>query len=245
MINFIYEKGYSQTVYNVFIALCFVGVVVFALWYGEKYKLNRKQSIVASLCILVSTYVFIYFYHWFESGFQSFGGKNLVHGFIYIPIFAYPISRLLKIDWIRICDFFAPLPALAQGISKVGCTFAGCCYGYPSAFGIYNPLTKKTTFPIQLVECVAYLSIVAIVVLYSKRKNYKSDGISYSLMLILFGSARFFAEFARDNRKLFLECSPLALHAAFMAIVGYISYICITERKEKLKIKKQHSHKKQ
>ncbi len=240
MIKFIYENGYSQTVYNIFIALCFVGVIVFGLWYGEKYKFSKKQSFIASLCILISTFAFIYLYHWLENGFQNFGGKNLVHGFIYIPLFAYPISRMLKLDWVCVCDFFAPLPSLAQGISKIGCTFAGCCHGYQSAFGIYNPATNKTTFPIQLVEGIAYLSIAFFIAYYSKRKNYKADGLSYSLMLILFGSSRFLFEFARDNRKLFLGCSPLALHAAFMALVGYIAFICITEKNEQLKKKKRY-----
>ncbi len=246
MIKAVYESGYSQTVYNIFIALCFVGVILFALWYGGKYNLTKKKSFAAALGILIITYAWIFFYNWLESGFQRFGGKNLVHGFIYIPLFAWPIARILKTDWLRICDFFAPLPALAQGISKVGCTFAGCCRGYPSAFGIYNPLTERTTFPIQLVECVTYLTIAFGIAAYAKRKKYRVDGRAYALVLILFGTARFLFEFARDNRKLILGCSPLALHAAFMAIVGYGAMVFIAEWEKRQEEKKrtQRHHRK-
>ncbi len=234
MIKAVYESGHAQTVYDIFIALCFLGVVVFGLWYGGKYRLSKKKSLVAALCILVTTYAFIYAYNWALSGFQRFGGKNLVHGFIYIPLFAYPISRMIKHDWRSVCDFFAPLPALAQGINKIGCSFAGCCRGYPCAFGIYNWIKDGPTFPIQLVECVAYLSIVVFIAHYSKRSNYKGDGSAYSLMLICFGASRFLFEFARDNKKLIFGCSALALHAAFMVIVGVFAFVCIKKKQERL-----------
>ncbi len=245
MIQAVYESGYSGTVYSIFIILLFIGVFAFNSWYSDKYNITKKQAAVASIAILFLTYAWIYLLSWAETGFQVFGGKALVRGLVYIPVFAYPIARKLKIDWVRMCDFFAPCGCVAQAINKIGCIFAGCCHGYPCDFGIYNPVFGKTTFPCQPLEGIVYLLAAVLVVLYSKRKKYHPDGRSFALMLILYGSARFLLEFARNNRKILLGCSPTALHALFMAIVGYIAFICIAEKKEReAKKKRAPRHKK-
>ena len=59
------------------------------------------------------------------------------------------------------------------------------------------------------------------------------DGEAYPLMLILFGYSRFFLEFARDNEKLFLGISSLAIHAFIMGIVGTVWYFTLKEIKHK------------
>ncbi len=230
MIKAIYESGHSQTVYDLFIVFSFAGVFIINYWYSSKYNISKKQSLVASLLILVSTFAWIYILTWAETGFKVFGGKNLARGFIYIPLFAYPIARLLKIDWIRMCDFFAPCPVVAQAISKIGCIFAGCCRGYSCDFGIYNPITGQKTFPCQPFESIAYFAIAGLIIYYSKRKQYKPNGLSFPLMLMMFGTSRFLFEFARNNRKILLGCSPLSLHALFMAIVGCIAFVYIGKR---------------
>ncbi len=233
MIKAVFENGYSSTVYTIFIVLSFAGVYAFNFWYSDKYNITKKQSLITSTWILITTFAWIYILTWAETGFRNFGGKNLVRGFIYIPLFAYPIARLFKIEWKRMCDFLAPCASIAQSISKVGCTFVGCCHGYACDFGIYNPSMQKTAFPCQPIEGITYCGIACLVVYYSKRKKFNCDGLSFPLMLVLFGCARFLFEFARDNKKLIFGCSPLALHALFMAIVGYIAFVYITDKANK------------
>ena len=58
-------------------------------------------------------------------------------------------------------------------------------------------------------------------------------------MLILFGSTRFILEFFRDNNKVFLGLSDLALHALFMTIVGISVYTAIIAKENEKKNKKK------
>ena len=58
-------------------------------------------------------------------------------------------------------------------------------------------------------------------------------------MLIIFGSTRFVCEFLRDNDKLFLGISNLALHALLMFIVGIIALVIINKKHNKVQMLNQ------
>ena len=58
--------------------------------------------------------------------------------------------------------------------------------------------------------------------LKEKKNDFKVTGEYYPFMLILFGYSRFLLEFLRDNQKLFLGISSLAIHALVMGVVGTI-----------------------
>ena len=154
--------------------------------------------------------------------------------FVWIPVIAWPITKLLKLDFMRSCDFLSLGAPLIQ-VNHWGCIFAGCCHGYPCSWGVYNPMLDENAFPIQFVESFAALAVVIIVARHMKKRNYEPDGLAYPLMLMLFGYSRFLLEFLRDNDKVFFGVSTLALHALFMALVGTATYFTIKERNEKQK----------
>lgn len=239
LIKFIQEKQAEELVYYLFHVLGFLLVFLFNIWYGKKRRISALHSVITTLLVYSATYIWIYVLFWIESGFSSWGGNNIVRGFIYVPLLAYPVAKLLKIKWIDMCDFIAPCVCLSQGISHIGCIFTGCCGGYPSSWGIYSSWQSCTVFPVQLFESATALAVFALLVYLNKKQSYQTDGKSYPLMLILFGSTRFLWEFARDNEKILLGCSSLAFHALFMAIVGATVLYCIhkttihTKRKRK------------
>lgn len=230
MIKAVYELGFHNFLYYVFHVIGYILVLIFNLWYGKKYDIKYWKSIVTTFIVYGVTYIWIYIQFWIESGFTNFGGNNMVRGFVYIPLFALAVALPLKIKWRKMCDFIAPCVCISFGVSHIGCIFAGCCQGYPSSFGIYHPFAETTLFPVQLFEAATALIIVGFLVYRSKKRNYVSDGISFPLMLLCYGSTRFLWEFARDNEKILWGCSSLSFHALFMAIVGlsiiiYIKFI--------------------
>ena len=64
-----------------------------------------------------------------------------------------------------------------------------------------------------------------------KNKQFKPDGLSCPIMLMLFGYTRFLLEFARDKNKLFFGISELAMQAMFAAPVGTVW--CVMVKKER------------
>ena len=108
------------------------------------------------------------------------------------------------------CDAFAPGLALGHAFgSCVGCFSAGCCFGKPTDhfWGVIftNPLAYSISGtplnvrlePTQLFESAVELVIFVILTWLFSRKKF--DGQIFGLYLMLYGIARYFLEFIRDD----------------------------------------------
>lgn len=107
------------------------------------------------------------------------------------------------------CDAFAPGLAMGHAIGRVGCFAAGCCWGKPTHhwWGVTftNPLAaslvgtplNEALEPTQLFESAAELAIFFALMYMLKRKKF--DGQVFGAYLFLYGVARFFLEFIRDD----------------------------------------------
>ena len=107
------------------------------------------------------------------------------------------------------CDAFAPGLALGHAIGRIGCFAAGCCYGKPTHhfWGVTftNPLAHEITNtplnvpiePTQLFESAVELANFFILMWLLKRRKF--DGQVFGAFMFLYGVARFFLEFLRDD----------------------------------------------
>lgn len=230
-IVFASRAGISKTLYNIFFGLGFVSVLLVIVFYGRKINLSLKKSVLTVLIVYPVALAWMFFLYWAESGFKHFGGNNIVRVFVYIPLIAYPVAKLLKEEWKTLCDLLAFGPIAVHGISHFGCIFVGCCQGYPVSGGIYNPAVNDYLFPIQPIEALAAVAIIIILLIRAKKNNFVPTAETYPLMLVMFGYSRFVFEFFRNNDKILMGCSSLSFHALFMAVVGTIALIVIKKRK--------------
>jgi phosphatidylglycerol---prolipoprotein diacylglyceryl transferase len=107
------------------------------------------------------------------------------------------------------CDAFSPGLALGHAIGRIGCFAAGCCYGKPTNhfWGVTfnNPLSHAwvgtplgvALEPTQLFESAVELANFFILMWMLKRKKF--DGQVFGAYLFLYGVARYFLEFIRDD----------------------------------------------
>jgi phosphatidylglycerol:prolipoprotein diacylglycerol transferase len=110
-----------------------------------------------------------------------------------------------KMPPLRTCDAFAPGLALGHAIGRLGCFAAGCCYGKPTqhAWGVvfHNPVGQAPLGvplePTQLIESAVELINFFVLSWFITRKH--ADGQVFGTYLILYGVARFFIEFLRDD----------------------------------------------
>lgn len=235
IIRTVVEAGNGKLFYNIFFALGFVAILIYTFLICKKYDMSRAKGLLFSFIVYTGSVLVMFFLYWASTGFKHWGGNNIVRVFIWIPVVAYPVCKLMKLDWIKCCEFLAPCAPMVQGISHYGCIFEGCCYGYPMKNGIWNPALNDYTFPIQPIEACVAVVVVVIVLIRQKRLHYAADGRTYPIMLMLFGYSRFLLEFLRDNDKIFLGISELALHAIVMALIGTAVYFELTARKQKKK----------
>ena len=107
------------------------------------------------------------------------------------------------------CDAFAPGLALGHAIGRLGCFAAGCCYGKPTHhwWGVVfrNPLAREITGtplgiplePTQLFEFAVELANFIFLMWMLKRRKF--EGQIIGAFMFIYGIARFFLEFIRDD----------------------------------------------
>ncbi len=144
----------------------------------------------------------------YYAGFSSYGG--VIGGIFSLVIF----SRLYKIPLKKLLNIYVPLLPLLYSISKIGCFFAGCCYGIEyDGIGcvIYEyskdaPLNIKL-FPVQIIETIVnFIIFIFILFIYKKNKdNLKIVGFVF----ILCGISKFLLEFLRFSWNGFITSTQI------------------------------------
>lgn len=152
-------------------------------------------AVVEALIISVIQYLPIY------SMTRKFGtlvgtGANYFGFILFIPFILFLLFYLLHISPLKQMDLITPAFPLALSISKLACFFHGCCNGIESAFGLYNHMTGKIEFPVQLVEAGLALLIFVFFMLWRKKAK---EGTLFPVYLILMSGTRFFSEFLRHE----------------------------------------------
>ncbi len=139
-----------------------------------------------------------------------------------------------RLPVLRTCDAFAPGIALGHAIGRLGCFSAGCCYGKPThlPWGVTftNPMAAYISgtplgiklHPTQLYESLVEFINFWILVWLFKRK--KTDGQVIGTYLFLYGIARFFLEFVRDDPErgsvFHGAMTTTQLISIFMVVIG-------------------------
>lgn len=107
------------------------------------------------------------------------------------------------------CDAFSPGLAFGHALGRIGCFAAGCCYGKPTGhwWGVtfHNPLANSITGtplgiplePTQLFESAVEFANFFFLMWLLKRRKF--DGQVFGAFLFIYGIARFFLEFLRDD----------------------------------------------
>lgn len=230
------NMGWNNFLFQAFTGIGVVVMLIVMFATCDKYGITKRKALGFVSVMWILTYAWMFFLSWVESGFKEFGGQNIVRIFVWLPVFAYPVAKLFKIDYKVAIDFAAPLLCVMHGASHFGCLFGGCCHGYHSSIGVLNPLDRSTMFPIQIIESISALLIAYIIIIRMAEKKYKCDGLSYPIMLVMFGFSRFIWEFFRDNADGFFfhkflsdipglswcYLSTLQIHALVAGVVGIV-----------------------
>lgn len=247
MLQSIYDSGMADLIYRNYWILTIPTALGISLFLGWKYGVNAKKTIPVVVIVFLAESAITSLLFQIPLYMRGSGVSSVVRAFVYLPLIALLCAKLFKVPWRTVCDTIAPGICAAQGVGSSACIFTGCCHGYPLAYGIYNPVYEMKLFPVQLCETGTSLLIAFYLIILAKEKNYTSDGKSYPLMLMLFGTARFMWEFFRNNTKVLWGCSDVALHSLFMIFVGAAAYMYLKKKttSERLVQKGSGYHEKQ
>lgn len=125
-----------------------------------------------------------------------FGG--LLGGIIY--------CRWRKVDFWEYMDIAVPAVAFAQGCGRIGCFFAGCCYGLETdSSWFYLEFSNSAFAPnhVHLIPTELIMSagdfLLFFVLLWYEKKVQKREGEVLGLYLTLYSIGRFIVEFFRGD----------------------------------------------
>ena len=233
----------NPVMYYMFHVFGFIATVIYTLIIYKKFKFPLWRAVCFIITVFPIAYAFMWFQFWVESGFTKWG-NNIVRTFIWVPFIGLPFAKLYKIDYHKAIELLAPIPCIIHGVAHFGCIFEGCCCGYPWEYGIWNPTTLDYRFPNQPIEALVAVGIAVFTIWWIAKHGFSGKSKAYALMLILFGSTRFILEFFRDNEKLVMGISGLAMHALLMLALGlFFFFFPFDKFKEERELEKQNAAK--
>ena len=244
--------------YGLFVALG--GMVAFFLARAEARRKNIDSEKISDLVfyLLIAGilgarlfYVFtnleIYTKHPLEF-FKIWNGGLVFYGafivalptlLIYVKKNALPLGKIL--------DIMAPALALGHVFGRIGCFFAGCCYGAASDLPFAVVFTRPDSLaplhspvhPTQLYSALSNLAIFS--VLWFLRKRTRMDGQLFWIYVLIYAVARFFIEMFRGDFRgdfIFGLFSPAQAIAGIMAMMAIVCLTILKRRHAARIIKK-------
>ena len=140
------------------------------------------------------------------------------------PILMGLVCFLMRIDYLAQYDLVTPAYPLALIFTKIACYFAGCCRGFAWDGGIYNPITKLTEFPAQLVEMA--MALVLLIFMEFCRGKLKK-GTMFPVYMMVYSGTRFFTEFLRCEPRVFHGFKTYQLLCLGGVLVGALEYLLV------------------
>ena len=150
---------------------------------------------------------------WEHFVFDQMLGKGGVFygGFLMATACSFVYFRLVKLPAGQVCDCAAPALALAQGLGRIGCFLAGCCWGTPTTSRLGVTFTSQVAHdltgvplgvklhPTQLYEAAAVLLAIPFLLWLRRTKTFQGE--VFLAYMIYYAVARFFLEFVRDDPR--------------------------------------------
>jgi phosphatidylglycerol:prolipoprotein diacylglycerol transferase len=207
--------------YGFFVALAFASAIFYLSHSIEKSKekiisQNDLYSLIMYIVIFAIAGARIFFVFTDLNEFILYplsifkiwrGGLVYYGGFISVVIFLCAYAKRKKILLFKLGDFFVPALALGHALGRIGCFFAGCCYGkessLPWAVVFINEHSLaargKPLHPTQLYEAFANLLLFVFLHFYSKKE--RLSGSSFAVYIIGYAALRFIIEFFRSDYR--------------------------------------------
>ncbi|WP_026510537.1 MULTISPECIES: prolipoprotein diacylglyceryl transferase [unclassified Butyrivibrio] len=222
--------------YGLMIAIGFLAALMIVLKRGKKKGLSEDTIYGIFYCAIIGGLLGcrILFYIvefpnilkdpsilWdFANGYVVYGGiiGGILTSYIYV--------KRKHEDFLKYFDVVMPAVAIAQGFGRLGCLFAGCCYGAETTSPFHIVFLHSDfapngvpLIPTQPMSSVGDFLIGAILIWFSHKTEVK--GRTAAMYLVLYGIGRFAIEFLRaDYRGNIGIFSTSQIISMFMVVIG-------------------------
>ena len=237
--------------YGVFVAMAFLSAIALALREGR--RVGEDPNKILDLCFyalvaaIVGSRILYVLVNWSIFARDPLeilriwhGGLVFYGGFIGAVAVAFWYIGRHGLPLLKTFDIIAPSIAFGQFVGRIGCLFAGCCYGktcylpWAVTFTHSESLAPKGV-PLHPTQVYSSLtSLVIFLVLAGLARIKKFEGQIFWTYVFLYGFARFVLEYFRgDERGMFLQgmFSTSQLIGLIMIVVAIGMVILLRRRR--------------
>lgn len=226
--------------YGVFIALAFLVGIVLA--FREARRMGEQPDKILDLAFYVIVaaivgsrllYIIIYYEYYLENPLDILkiwnGGLVFYGGFIPALLVAVWYIRKNSMPMWKVTDIVAPSIAVGQAIGRIGCFFAGCCFGrettLPWAVVFNHPeCLAKQGVPLHPTQLYSSANAFLIFLILTFVKRFKKfDGLLIWLYVLLYAITRSFIELFRGDARGAVVGGVLSTSQFIAIIMGAVS----------------------
>ena len=223
--------------YGIMIGIGLASAFIILAYYCKKKNVEEKfadfvfmNGVMAVVLGFMSASLFQSFYNYIENpeaGFKIGGSMTFLGGLIggvvvFLVVYAFMAKRY-KTRLFEVLSIVPCVITLAHGFGRLGCFFAGCCYGKPtdSWLGVKFPHLPHPVHPTQLYEAAFLFLLFGLFTFLLFKYDFKHN---FSVYLIAYGTFRFFLEFLRGDHRgeLLGFISPSQTWSLCMVAIGIV-----------------------
>lgn len=229
--------------YGVFVAIGFIAALWVASREVSRKGLDRETFLDMGFWVVIAAvagarlfHVLVYWDQYWASPSEIFklwnGGLVFYGGFLAAVAVCVYYLRRHRMPFLPVADASAIGIPLGLGFGRIGCTAAGCCYGkltnLPWAVVYTDPASLAPLgvplHPTQIYESLAGFAIFG--TLYMTRDRFRTPGMMFWTMIILYGVIRSFLEIFRDDPRGFLgPFSESQIVSAILIVYAAVSIV--------------------
>jgi phosphatidylglycerol---prolipoprotein diacylglyceryl transferase len=235
----------SVHTYGFFLAMGMLAGIYMARSEAIRYKLDPDRIMDLCFYIIIAAivgsrlfYVLTNFKFYISSPMEIFkiwnGGLVFYGGFIGAAIVVIIYHKIYQLPLGKTSDIAAVAMPLGHFFGRIGCFFAGCCYGkvcqMPWAVTFRSPDSLAplniALHPTQLYESAANLMVFLIMLACRPYKRF--DGQLFLMYIILYGINRSIIEMFRDDFRgaiifgVFSISQSIAIASAIISVIALI-----------------------
>lgn len=199
---------------------------------------NRFTNMPNSNVWIIIEIIFISLLQFAPAGFLNFRfgslvrtGANYFGLLFFIPIILTIFCYIIWINPLKQIDLITPAFPLALIFVKIGCFCSGCCHGFDWENGLYNYVTRRTQFPIQLLEALIALLIFIFLLFWRKRAK---TGTMFPTYIIVYSGIRFFSEFLSGKVNILWIFKRYHIICFIGLIVGVVELLLVLKYGDKI-----------
>ena len=237
--------GLTIPMYGVMSALGMLAAFVLLGFTRKHTRFSEDQALSAALWAIIMGFVGAkvlfwlveikqviadpsYLLHTLREGFVFYGA--LIGGLGGVAIYAL----IKKLPFFSLTDYFIPALVLGHAFGRIGCFFAGCCYGMQcdTPISIVFPTGGAAPagvplLPTQLMES-AFLFLLCAFLVWRLTKK-KPFGTVSGWYMVLYGAWRFTIEFFRSDERGFVGALSTSQFISIFVFLGGVALLLLVK----------------